>query len=93
MFHDHLTIIKYSFGTSWSNELPQVLQGKAEIRTPLEDWEEQGASLMYAHNEDEESYSLSVELTSTGFDKVETNVALGPRHLSMTLNTPFPGFE
>ncbi|XP_035714329.1 uncharacterized protein LOC110858253 isoform X2 [Folsomia candida] len=82
------TVAEYSLSSSWSSDLPHFLQGKVEARTPLERWEEQTGSVMYAHNKEESSYSVDVELSSITFDKFATNVMVGPKTFSMTLSTP-----
>lgn len=79
--------------SSWSSNLPQFLQGKVEVKSSLENWEEQSGSVTFAHNENEKSYSVDLELSSVTFDKLATNVVLGPKTFSMTLSTPLESFK
>jgi len=53
------------------------------------DLQEQSASFMYAHNGEDNKYSISGDLISLHFDKLAANVVVAPRHFSMTINTPF----
>lgn len=64
-----------------------------EASTPIEKLEQQSASVMYAQNENEGSYTADLELTSINFDKLATNVVLQPGQFSMTLSTPFESYQ
>jgi hypothetical protein len=48
---------------------------------------------MYAHNDVEQTYSVDLELFSLAFDKLATNVMVGPKTFSMTLSIPLESLK